>query len=150
MPNDGIKVVEDAAKDLNTLASSNQRQALELSEKIKAHNPNTLPRAKVEADTSFNSDSTNATEAITAGKRYQPNQAQALTLDKLKLPAETELWEGGKSSEPYIGKVRTNLWLDNGTGIMIARDTTSALDIPNLCDIPGKGCNADRHYQSLA
>ena len=45
-----VQTIATATKDLITISQANPRQALELTDKINAHNPNTLPEAKVERD----------------------------------------------------------------------------------------------------
>lgn len=135
---EGIETLEQAFSKLNAILKSSFQATSDLDQKIQAHNPNTLPKAKQENDDSFLKFAGKETEAIEAGERYQPDQEKALTLENLNMPEAPGAWNANRLTISD-GKVRTSYWRDDRTGVMIARDTTSALDIPNLCDIPGKG-----------
>lgn len=138
---DGVKSLEEAAETIKEISADTHTPRVKhsINANIAAHDTNRIPTAQIEADWSLNENASKLGDAVTVGSRYQPNPSEALRQEDLDLPQDANAWSNCDDLKTSSGKVRTTYWLDDCRGVMIARDTTSAMDIPNLCNIPGKG-----------
>ncbi len=148
---EGIQRAEAAAEELKKISSGNSYESTlgKIQTQIDAHDPNKLPEAKKQDDKSLSSYRGSLDASIEAARDLAVYPEDSLTIDNMGLGVPKNNWNinaihGGTKAQPDSvevteGKVRTTYWLNNQVGVMVARDTTSANDIPKLTNIPGKG-----------